>query len=158
MSNRNFLLKGTLLLTLSGFLTKIIGFIYIPFSKNWCTGYGNLSAYFSRLHPMLCACSRRHTDSYFPSRSGKSRFKRRAGSARCFSPVNFSGCCHFYSDRIFSVPSRELVCRTFFIRRAMYPSFKNIGIFPSFWCVSRLCQRLLSRQKKTFCSCFRPAH
>ena len=28
MSNRNFLLKGTLLLTLSGFLTKIIGFIY----------------------------------------------------------------------------------------------------------------------------------
>lgn len=28
MSNRHFLLKGTLLLTLSGFLTKIIGFIY----------------------------------------------------------------------------------------------------------------------------------
>ena len=28
MSNKNFLLKGTLLLTLSGFLTKIIGFIY----------------------------------------------------------------------------------------------------------------------------------
>lgn len=28
MSNRNFLLKGTLLLILSGFLTKIIGFIY----------------------------------------------------------------------------------------------------------------------------------
>ena len=37
MSNRNFLLKGTLLLTLSGFLTKIIGFIYRIFlsQKSW---------------------------------------------------------------------------------------------------------------------------
>ena len=126
MSNRNFLLKGTLLLTLSGFLTKIIGFIYRIFlsQKIGAQGMGIYQLIFPVYIPMLCACSRRHTDSYFPSRSGKSRFKRRAGSARCFSPVNFSGCCHFYSDRIFSVPSRELVCPyIFLIMKSNVPLF-----------------------------------
>ena len=159
MSNRNFLLKGTLLLTLSGFLTKIIGFIYRIFLSQKIGAQG--MGIYQLIFPVYTLCYALAAGGIQTAISrlvaAKAALKDEQESAM-FSPVNFSGCCHFYSDRIFSVPSRELVCRTFFIRRAMYPSFKNIGIFPSFWCVSRLCQRLLSRQKKTFCSCFRPAH